>query len=59
MSDYTDGAGIFFPWTGNRYVITKVDRAAGTVTFAPRFDLADETEEAIADLESVDAQVLP
>lgn len=58
MPDYTVGADILFS-SGNRYVITKVDREAGTVTFARHFDLGDECTETIEDLDAVDVQVLP
>jgi hypothetical protein len=58
MNDkYAPGRKIYFPWTGNTYIITDVDDAAQTVTFALPFDLADKTTETVEDLDAVDAQV--
>lgn len=55
---YAPGKRLYFPYTMNTYVITAVDRAAQTVTFAAPFDLADESTATIADLESVDVRVV-
>lgn len=56
---YAVGKHMVFPYgSGLTYVITAVDRQAGTVTFALPFDREDETTETIADLESVDVRVL-
>lgn len=58
IAKYAPDKLLYFPYTGNTYVITAVDWDAQTVTFALPFDLEDETTETIADLESVDVQVL-
>lgn len=57
MAEYHVGDELLFVHTGNRYVITKVDTAAATVTFAPYYDPTDEWTETIAELEAVDTQV--
>lgn len=58
MHKYAPDLKLYFPYTGNTYVITAVDQEAGTVSFALPFDLEDVTTETVADLESVDVQVL-
>jgi hypothetical protein len=59
IDKYAPGKQLYFPYTGNTYVITAVDDAAQTVTFALPFDLEDATTETIAAIESVDVRVLP
>lgn len=57
-ADALVGKTLYFPYTGSTYVITAVDREAGTISFALPFDLEDVTTETVADLESVDVRVL-